>query len=147
MKKMPEDEEASGGKAHGTGGRFVFFKKVNLQKCFLVERDINFGMEKIRYKFKGLGGSPSWCDLEIDKNLSIIIVREARDNPGTSVTNFAEQLATMVCREYDLDINKLVWIEENKGYSLVKFIKYGGRLYGPQWTHITEEDLRKILDE
>ena len=103
-------------------------------------------MEKRRYKFGGLGACESWCDLEVDQKLHIVIVYEVKDNPGTSVTNAAEILANQVCKDFNLDVNKVIWIEENKGYALVDFMKYGGKLRGPKWTYIDEKQLQEILN-
>ncbi len=103
-------------------------------------------MGKRRYKFLGLGGSESWCDIEVDQKLNIVIVHELSDNPGTTVTNAAEILANQVCKEYGLDITKLIWIEENNGYAVVNFMKYGGKLRGPEWTYIDEKRLQEILN-
>ncbi len=40
-----------------------------------------------------------------------VICTELSDNPGTSVTNFAEELATLVCRHFHIAPNKLGWVE------------------------------------
>jgi hypothetical protein len=42
---------------------------------------------------------------------TIIIVTEIDGNPGASVTNAAELIATQVCQRFDIDPAKLVWIE------------------------------------
>lgn len=41
----------------------------------------------------------------------MVIATELSDNPGVSVTNFAEGLATLVCRRFSIDPEKLIWIE------------------------------------
>lgn len=61
------------------------------------------------HHFKGLHGCESKCDLEIYGNL--VICSERNDNEGTSVTNFAEHLATEVCEKHGIDPDKLIWIE------------------------------------
>ena len=33
------------------------------------------------------------------------------ENEGTSVTNMAEQLATQICQEFDIEPKHLIWIE------------------------------------
>jgi hypothetical protein len=42
---------------------------------------------------------------------TVVIATERPDNPGTSVTNAAEELASQVCQRFDIDPDKLVWIE------------------------------------
>jgi hypothetical protein len=40
-----------------------------------------------------------------------VIATELQDNPGTSITNIAEHLASHVCERFAIDPDKLVWIE------------------------------------
>ena len=49
------------------------------------------------YKFRGFHGCLSECDLDIVRSSSkttLVICTELPDNPGTSVTNLAAELAT-----------------------------------------------------
>ena len=64
---------------------------------------------KMIYNYEGFHGCACICDLEIIKNL--VIVSEMPENEGTSVTNFAEQLATLVCQEFEIAPEHLIWIE------------------------------------
>ncbi len=41
----------------------------------------------------------------------VVIATELRDNPGMSITNAAEFVATAVCRELQIHPARLVWIE------------------------------------
>ena len=61
------------------------------------------------FSYAGFSGCDSHCTLEIVGNL--VIAAEADDNPGTSVTNMAEDLATLVCAEFDINPDQLIWIE------------------------------------
>ena len=66
------------------------------------------------FRFRGLHGCRSHCDLEIislDDRRTVIIATERSDNPGTSVTNIAEVLATLVCAMLEVEPDRLVWIE------------------------------------
>lgn len=67
------------------------------------------GKPFFRYEYKGFHGCESVCNLEIHQNLVIITERE--DNEGTSITNMAEQLATAICDEFDINPHNLIWIE------------------------------------
>jgi hypothetical protein len=63
----------------------------------------------------GFWGHPAKCGLEIEKkNKKIdVTLTELPDNPGTSVTNMVEQLATMVYHEflYDTPVENIRWLE------------------------------------
>lgn len=54
----------------------------------------------VEYHYLGLGGLPAKCgvcydfDDTADGHVAACVMTELPDNPGTSVTNFAEQLAT-----------------------------------------------------
>ena len=67
------------------------------------------------YKYYGFHGCLSHCDLEIIRSSStttLIICTELLDNPGTSVTNLAAELATRVCEEDEtIDPARLLWVE------------------------------------
>jgi hypothetical protein len=111
-----------------------------------------------RYRFRGFHGCDAWCALEILKvkdGRTVVIATEVENNPGTSVTNAAEQLACQVCVEFSIDPSQLVWIE-HYGYPapgeldrhprtyLVSFsILPAGRgaVFGqPQWRPMRNED-------
>lgn len=67
-----------------------------------------------RFNFTGAFGRRATCSLQkldlLDGRV-VVIATELADNPGISVTNWAEHLATQVCQRLDLDARKLVWIE------------------------------------
>jgi hypothetical protein len=66
------------------------------------------------FDFAGLHGRPARCGLEIvgfADGRTVVFANELSDNPGVSVKNFAEELATIVCRMFLIDPAKLVWIE------------------------------------
>ena len=100
------------------------------------------------YNYTGFHGCASICDLEIHKNL--VIVSEMPENEGTSITNMAEQLATLVCQEYDIDPKHLIWIEHYpergewkdypESYDLVQFnLNDDGVFSSPRWTGLTPD--------
>jgi len=65
------------------------------------------------YNYKGFSGCDSKCWIRIfSKDLAyIVIATELPDNPGTSITNTAAALATSVAIEFDIEPERLVWIE------------------------------------
>ncbi|HYE17368.1 MAG TPA: hypothetical protein VEA69_02930 [Tepidisphaeraceae bacterium] len=67
-----------------------------------------------RLEFEGFHGRPATCDLEVvglPDGRTLVIATERDDNPGVSVTNFAEGQATIVVNRFGLDPERLVWIE------------------------------------
>jgi hypothetical protein len=80
-----------------------------------------------RFEYPGFRGCASWCGLALlprPGGRTVVIATEREDNPGTSVTNLAEELATMVVKTFGLDARKLVWVEH----------------YGPSKMHGPDED-------
>ena len=107
------------------------------------------------YNFTGFHGCACICDLEIIRNL--VIASEMPENEGTSVTNFAEQLATLVCQEFEIAPEHLIWIEhypERDGvsrkypenYDLVSFNLDNGVFTSPRWTGITPEVVKAFRE-
>ena len=66
------------------------------------------------YHFKGFHGCESKRGLRISPlqdGRVLVVCSELPDNQGTSVTNFTEALAGLVCTDYGIDPARLVWIE------------------------------------
>src|ERR1700683_2515523 len=66
------------------------------------------------YRYRGFHGCQSHCGLEIIRTQcgkTVVIATELADNPGKSVTNVCEYLASWVCVEFEIDPSSLVWIE------------------------------------
>lgn len=71
-------------------------------------------METCRFEFTGLHGRPAACGIEridLPDGRVVIITTELPENPGVSITDFAKQLAGIVCQRFSIDPKKLVWIE------------------------------------
>lgn len=66
-------------------------------------------------KFKGFWGTEAKCGLAIEKhkNEFRVTLTELPDNPGTSVTNMVEHLATMVKQQFlhEIPNETITWIE------------------------------------
>ena len=58
-------------------------------------------------------GNDARCRLRLfwRKATAVAIVTELPDNPGMSVTNYAENLATEIAQRYGIEPGRLVWIE------------------------------------
>jgi hypothetical protein len=65
------------------------------------------------YTYPGFWGCEARCRLRIVRRErgAVVIASELPDNEGTSITNMAGQLATMVARQFALDPLRLIWIE------------------------------------
>src|SRR4051794_20817669 len=71
-------------------------------------------IRQFHFDYAGLHGRPARCGLEIvelPNGRTVVIATELSDNPGVSITNFAEKLASLVCKMFDIDPTTLVWIE------------------------------------
>ena len=67
-----------------------------------------------RFEYQGFNGCECFCHLEIlslEDGRTVVIATELEGNPGTSITNSAEHLASMVCDRFEIHPQKLVWIE------------------------------------
>jgi len=72
------------------------------------------GRRIARFEFRGFQGKLAICQLEILQlrdGRTAVIATEREDNPGTSVTNVAEHLASHVCDRFGIEPEKLFWIE------------------------------------
>jgi hypothetical protein len=68
----------------------------------------------MRYNYKGFWNCDSCCDIEVHRRSDgkyVFVATELPDNPGTSVANFAEHLATAIRSQYGLKPEELIWIE------------------------------------
>jgi hypothetical protein len=104
------------------------------------------GGDTMIHLYKGFHGFDSHCDIQINGN--VVIATELNSNKGTSVTNFAEYLATEICKKYNIPMEKLVWIEHYEAhgdYDLVTFTIDGDKFTSPKWTRISEEKAKQIF--
>ena len=113
------------------------------------------------YDYPGYRDCPSFCNLDLTilpDGAAFVICAEHPDNPGTSVTNRAEFLATKVCRENTaIDPRRLTWIEHypERGsrfnprpptWSVVTF-DYDSTtrtLRHPNWRYTDREEIDKL---
>ena len=83
----------------------------------------------MRYNYKGFWNCDSCCDIEVHRRSDgkyVFVATELPDNRGTSVTNFAEQLATAMRTQYALKPGDEGWPERRLRLSALSW--YGGRL-------------------
>lgn len=110
--------------------------------------------------FKGFFGCDSKCGVTIEKiqfggfvkpgetrEKVKVILTELPDNPGTSVTNMVENLATMVYHQFleKVPVDNIQWIEhypanarlrEEASFSEVKMLWDDERFSHPEWKHL-----------
>jgi hypothetical protein len=112
-------------------------------------------LPRTRYNYKGF-----WCDTVYDIEVNrrndgkyVFVVTEPPNNPGTSVTDYGEHLATAVRRQHGLMPANLIWIEhhlESKDhpeevFNLVRFLGMKGDSFrSPVWTRITEQVVKDL---
>lgn len=109
------------------------------------------------YEYRGYHDCESKCGLEIYRQPSksvMVVVTELDDNPGTSITNVAEHLATAVCRDKGISPQKLTWVEHyplsrfNNGphWSIVTFDFdwQAGRFTNPDWVYVKPEEIEAL---
>lgn len=126
------------------------------------------------FKWQGFGnGQGLWtsrCVLEIyANNNKVIAIASEVDNPGTSITNCAENLATLVLRHimgfpegHKVNSNSFlpvrpenfVWIEhypsgkkQNETFDLVQLTWDGSRFHSPKWKRLPLETVERMTGE
>lgn len=126
------------------------------------------------YHWKGFGnGFGSWdsyCHLRIYARLNknIVMVSDCGIGSGTSITNSAENLATLICRDKQIDPNTLIWIEhypsldpKEETFDLVKFTvtptsvrleccEFSGAKWffsSPKWLHLGRKKAEKLVGQ
>ena len=110
----------------------------------------------MRYNYNGFRGCDSWCDIEVQRRNDgkyVFVATEVPDNPGTSVTDFAEQLATAMRRQRGLKPEDVIWIDHDpeakdrrkESFDLVRFAVLGDTFRTPVWTRITEQAVDELM--
>lgn len=111
------------------------------------------------YHFKGAWDVPSFCGLKIveKKDKTIVIATELYEsNPGSSVTSRVDKLATELLKKYNIDHEKLIFIEHNpdqkssleffkETFDIVKFEWDGMKLFNPSWERLTLENVEELV--
>lgn len=106
------------------------------------------------YHFKGYHGCPSKCGLNIyeREDRAIVLLTERPDNPGTSVTNSIEELATRIYNERfpGCPVENIRFIEHYPAdvihpeptFDLVEMDWSGNAFRNPRWKRISKDVLR-----
>ncbi len=85
------------------------------------------------------------CDLYVyrDEDAAVVVASEREDNPGASITNTYEDLATGVWQKFGLRVDQVTWIEHygaqaygvriDETFDWVTLERQGDRLVSLQW--------------
>src|SRR5207244_3711118 len=101
-----------------------------------------------------------WLRIYTAPDRTVVIATEVNENPGTSITNMAEHLATEVTRTFGLSHDALVWIEHYParrvlgGYprlaeslDLGTFTWTPQGLRAPQWRRVSKEQVETLMGQ
>ena len=100
----------------------------------------------------------SHCHLRIlqTDQETLIIATEVSTNPGTSITNATEIIATDVVRRWQLDLRKTRFIEhytpesfegaDEEEYKEVRFTWIGQQADDPEWRKLSPQELVTLLE-
>lgn len=113
------------------------------------------------YHFNGLWDVPSICGLKIikKKDNTIIIATDLFDkNPGTSITEWNIKLAKELCDKYEIDHNRLIYIERTpdkktklsfnqESFFKVDFDIEDDKFDNPQWEQMSKEEVDNLITE
>ena len=110
--------------------------------------------ETFRLSYAGYHGRDSWCDVRIERAGEdvLVVVAETSDNPGTSVTNCAEVIATAIAaRLRDVPVWRLRFVEQYPASSHceaticeVTFEWSGRAAARPEWRHLGADGLDQL---
>jgi len=114
-----------------------------------------------RFEYRDMHGRIGVCAIEaikLPESGIAVIATELKDNPGMSITNAAEYVATAVCKRLRLDPHYLVWIEHYgypsplsklpRTYDRVTFARITSDrepfFHEPKWSAMKEKDWRDL---
>lgn len=107
-------------------------------------------MEQHTLHFRGPNRYPSSCDIRIYRKSSIVIATDI--DQGTSVTNACDIIANEVVSQYNIDAQRLFFIEQyrpdrpDQTTDLVQFDFVDMKVFRhPRWTHISAEEFNRII--
>jgi hypothetical protein len=116
------------------------------------------------YEFTAATGIKAVCGLRLvrDEERVVVVLTELPDNPGMSVTNACEEIATQVRRAFGLDPDQIRWIEhyperehhvhrrtlhEAATYDEIIFIWEDYQARAPTWRRLTPEEVHLLLGQ
>lgn len=111
------------------------------------------------FHFKGKWDVHSLCGLKIvkQKDKTIVIATNLyKLNHGTSISRWAAPLATFICLEFDIEPDRLLFIERNpdrkskldfykETFDMVKFNWEDDHFVNPIWTRVNKNEVDELL--
>lgn len=112
-----------------------------------------------QYHFPGKWDVPSICGLKVvkkpDKTI-VIATNMYKTNPGTSISRWTAQLATIICNDLNIDPSHLVFIEHNpdrksklvyyaEAFDIVEFRREGDHFVEPVWKRLSKAAVDDML--
>lgn len=94
-----------------------------------------------------------------DNALTVLVVSEARDNEGMSVTNAADLIATLVAKQLRLDPHRVLWVEHypvlykadqeihEETFDLVTFEWVEQQAGFPRWFPVSRRWVEELIKE
>lgn len=106
-----------------------------------------------RFDYKGLGGCDSHCFIK--RNGNVVLCTESPINQGTSITNFADELAMLVAMKFKIPFVSLVWIEHytehddhEETFDLTEFSQtWKGAFFNAHWTYLQRTMAIEIFEK
>ncbi len=116
-------------------------------------------IERNPWRFIGFGRNTALCRLQLLKkdDVALVMFTELADNPGTSITNATEGLATSVAMAFNLAPRKCLFIEHypadrvvgrDEDYSIVSYDWIGESepaAVNATWEHLDKPDAAALL--
>jgi len=101
------------------------------------------------------GGSRASLDFFETEDGTVVILTELPDNPGMSVTNASEELATAITQRYRLAPARTVWIEhhwasehrEADTYDAITYTWHGRTASHPRWRPIPVSEVYDLCSQ
>lgn len=99
------------------------------------------------------------CDLHVyrDGATAVVVASERADNPGASITNTYNHLATGVCQKLGLSVEQTTWIEHygpesygekiDETFDWISLVWNGERLVSPTWRPGSMEELEQLIGQ
>lgn len=110
------------------------------------------------FRYWGFQGTPSCCRIRVFEpkgHALVVLATELPDNPGTSITNFAAQLATQIGELLAVPLESLLWVEqypecgpqphEQESFALVSFTRTPHGLSHPSWRSLSPAEVANLI--
>jgi hypothetical protein len=110
------------------------------------------------YSGNGMLRQESLCHVKIlsNEDRTVVVITEAPQNKGMSITNAAEEIATKIVKEFKLPLEKTTWIEHyvhsdvfdgEETYDQIVFIWNNKKAASPRWNPMPKMTFEEIVGE